>query len=243
MSKGGVEESPQEAAMREHAVNLMQDYKLRWLPVQQKLIGDIKAEGAEGSVARKMAAGKASTDAAIAAEQTQGAVEKSLTNMGAGPASSRFKLGLGDIEENAAHGSAMGGLIADEQITDAYTRGLGAITALGRGEREQVGTGMEKQAAMGAQQAQETAQVQSQQAAGVAGLLGSAAGYGLQQGIGALMKPSTAPTGGTGTITAPAGVWDAGSTPKVPGLSTPSFDPWSSSAPAPTGGLKIKGGW
>jgi hypothetical protein len=216
MSKGGgqVQETPQQVAMAKHAKQLMDDYQARWQPLQMKLAGQIQEAGKEGSAARKMATGQAATDAAIQFNEAQGGLEKSLTNAGAGPASSKFKLGLTGMGADAAQSTSKSQLIADQQITDAYTRGLGAVAALGRGERMMAGQGMENAAAISGQQAANDAAISLQQRAGTAGLLAQGVGYGLEQGLPALKNLIT----GQGT-------------PAASPIYSPSKNGWGEEAP------------
>ena len=54
----GVEETPAQKALAEHANNLMADYQKRWAPVQQRMIETTHLMGREGSAAREAAAGR-----------------------------------------------------------------------------------------------------------------------------------------------------------------------------------------
>lgn len=181
MSKGGnkVEETSQQRAAAAHAMNLFKDYQKRWLPVQKQLATQIQATGAEDSAARKGATGRASTDTAMQFAQAQGALEKALSNNGANVNSSRAKLAVSGMGEDAAKAKGMGAMIADQQIDDAYTQGLTALTSIGRGERAQVGTGLADQATSSARTAAADAEASAAQRAGYAQLAGQAAGMGL----------------------------------------------------------------
>lgn len=197
MSKGGTQqqETPQQRAAVDHAVQLMADYKKRWLPVQQQLAGKIQAMGEPGSAAEKMAEGKASTDTAIQFAQAQGALEKSLSNHGAGVGSSRSNLAIAGLGNDVAKSTGLSKMIADEQIDDAYTQGLGALMASGRGQRASVGNSLGRQAAQSGAQARQDAQLAMQDHMGDMAMVGQAAGYGLQAGLGAMMAPKVGVTG------------------------------------------------
>lgn len=181
MSKGGqVQETPQQRAMAEHAVKLMGDYKQRWLPLQQKLATQIQTQGAEGSAARKEAAGKAATDTQMQFAGAQGALEKSLTNSGAAVGSSKSNLAISGVGADLAKSKGLGGMIADQQIDDAYTQGLGALMAIGTGKQATVANSLASQAQQSSYQAKADASAALQERMGYAGLAGQAAGYGLQ---------------------------------------------------------------
>jgi hypothetical protein len=190
MSKGAqVQETPQQKAMAEHAVNLMNDYKQRWLPVQQKLAGQIEAEGAEGSAARKEATGKAATDTQMQFGQAQGALEKGLTNSGAAVGSSKSNLAIGGAGADLAKSKGLSGMIADQQIDDAYTQGLGALMAIGQGKAATVSNSLASQAQQSQFQSTADARASLAERQGTAGLLAQGAGYGLQSA----MNPAASP--------------------------------------------------
>lgn len=179
----GIQETPQQRAAVDHAVNLMADYKARWLPVQENLAKHIVESGQAGSRERTAATGRASTDNAIQFSRAQGAVEKSLTSSGAAPGSAKFNLGVTGLGEDQAKSRGMGAVMSDQMVDDAYTKGLTALMATGRGERQQVGNALGNQAAMSGRQAALDAEAALQQRAGQAGLVGQFAGFGLQQGF------------------------------------------------------------
>lgn len=180
---GQVQETSQQRAQAQHAVDLLNDYKQRWLPVQQRLAQTIEQSGAPNSAARRLAAGKASTDTAMQFDKAGGALEKGLANSGVLPGSSRANLAVAGLGTDAASSAGLGHLMSEQQIDDAYTQGLGALTALGRGEKAQVGTNLTQMAKASATQAQSDANISLMNRAGEAQLGGSVVGFGLQQGM------------------------------------------------------------
>lgn len=183
MSKGPtqVQETPQQKAMAEFATNQLADYKARWLPVQQHLASTVQESGAADSTTRRMASGKAATDTAI---QFAGAQDK-LTSTGAntvGLGSSRAKLAISGLGTDQARSKGLGAVAADQQVDDAYTQALGALTSIGKGESAQVASSMSNQASMSARQAQADAEASMATRAGNMQLVGQVAGFGLQQG-------------------------------------------------------------
>ena len=186
MSKGGsngIQETPQQRAQVDHAVNLMADYKARWLPVQKQLAAHIEQMGAPDSQARTAATGRASTDTAIQFDRAQGGVEKSMANSGAGPGSGRFNLGVTGTAEDKAKSTGMGAVMSDQHVDDAYTAGLSALMATGRGERVQVGNALADQATASGRQAQTDAEISLANREGEGQLAGQFAGYGLQRAL------------------------------------------------------------
>lgn len=186
MSKGGnkgIQETPQQRAQVDHAVSLMQDYKARWLPVQKQLAAHIEQMGAPNSQARISATGRASTDTAIQFGQAQTGLEKSMSNSGASVGSGRFNMGVTGGAEDKAKSTGMGAVMSDQHIDDAYTAGLSALMATGRGERVQVGNALADQATSSSRQAQADAEASLATREGAGQLVGQFAGYGLQQAM------------------------------------------------------------
>lgn len=194
MSKGGnkVEETAQQRAMAEFAMNQLQDYKRRWLPVQKQLAAQIQSMGEKGSPERAAATGKAATDAALQFTQAQGALEKTLTNQRVGMNSSRAKLAIAGMGADKATSTGVSTMIADQQIDDAYMAGLSALTTIGRGERAQVADSLASQASQSSRQAAADAEVSMMRRAGNARLVGQVAGYGLGAAMGGGPGPGAA---------------------------------------------------
>lgn len=177
-------ETPAQKALAEHAMLQLNDYKQRWLPVQQRLAQTIEAAGAEDSTERRMAQGRSSTDTAMAFDKVQGAVEKSLAS---GGATGLKVAGLGD---DKAKSTGLGAVMSDQAIDDAYTQGLGALVQIGRGEAAQVGNSLSQQAQNSATQARADAEASAMEREGNAALIGQVAGFGLQQGFSAMGTPA-----------------------------------------------------
>lgn len=188
-----VKETPQQRAMIEHAVNRFGDWKQRWLPVQKNLISQVQAMGKPDSRVREAAGGRAATDTSIAFQKGRQGLEKALTSSGAGPGSSKFNLAVTGAGEDQAKSKGMGLTIADQQIDDAYVQGLSTIMSLGRGERTQVADSLGRMASTSARQASTDAEISAYERANTAGIVGQAAGFGLQQGLS--MPPAAGPTG------------------------------------------------
>ena len=177
------QETSAQKALADHAQNLLQDYRTRWLPVQQRLASTIEAEGKPDSAARKLAAGKSSTDVAMQFDNAGAGLEKSLSNAGVLPGSSRANLAVTGMGTDQAGSTGIGHLMSDQAVDDAYTQGLGALTMLGRGERASVGSSLSTEAANSSTQAAADANASMMSREGLGGLAGSVAGFGLQQGL------------------------------------------------------------
>ncbi len=187
---GQQQETPQERALAEHAQNQLNDYRQRWLPVQQKLASTIEREGAPDSAARRLATGKASTDTAMSFDKAGGALERGMSNAGVRPGSSRANLAITGLGTDAAASTGLGHMMSEQQIDDAYTQGLGALTALGRGERASVGSSLTNMARQSATQAAADAQASLMNRQGDAALAGQVVGFGVQQGMSRVGTPS-----------------------------------------------------
>jgi hypothetical protein len=205
MSKGGnqIQETPQQRAMVEYAVNQMADYKQRWLPMQQTLARQIQKMGDKDSTMREGASGRSTTDTAMSFERAGGALAKTLANNGANVNSSRSKLATAGLGDDAATTRGLGMTIADQQIDDAYTQSLAALAATGRGERAQVASSLSRQASQSATTSAASAEAAMMNRAGNAELVGTAAGFGLQRA----MRPSGAQAD-RGPMVPPSSLWE-----------------------------------
>jgi hypothetical protein len=178
-----VQETPQQRAMAEFAMNSFNDYKQRWMPLQRQLAAQIQVAGKPNSPQERLAEGKAATDTAIQFGKVNQEAERRLGASGTGLGSPKAKLALAGMGDDQATSTGMGLSIADQQIDDAYTQGLSALTALGRGERASVGDALGDQARQSSRQAVFDAETALDTRAGNASLAGQFAGYGLQQGL------------------------------------------------------------
>lgn len=212
---GQQQETSADIAQAQHAQNLMNDYQQRWLPVQQKLASTIEQEGPANSSARRLAAGKSSTDTAIAFDKTQGALEKGMANAGVAPGSSRANLAIAGTGADAAAATGLGHMMSDQAIDDAYTSGLGALTSLGRGEKAMVGSSLSQQARNSDAEASADASASLANRAGDARLAGQVVGFGLQAGMAGSNGVSTF---GSTSSTADPGAGPGQFTPNAPSL-------------------------
>lgn len=176
-----VQETSAQKALATHAQEVMSDYTARWLPVQQNLASQIEAMGAKGSWQRAEGAGKATTDTAIQFSGAQGALSKSLANGGAELGSGRSDLATTGLGADAAKSSGLGEMISGQQIDNAYTQGLGALTQIGQGQATTVNNSMEAQAQASGYQAQADAKAALADQMGIGGAVGTAAGLIGQQ--------------------------------------------------------------
>ncbi len=187
MSKGGsnqVNETPQQRALADFALQQLQDYKQRWLPVQRSLGRQITDMGKPGSAQEKAAEGRAATDSTMQFARAEGALQKTLANRGVDVGSSRAKLAVTGMGEDKAKTRGLGITIADQQIDDAYTKGLSALTSIGRGDKAMATNGLVDQAQQSARTAATSAEISAMERAGNAEMAGQVAGFGLQRAMG-----------------------------------------------------------
>jgi hypothetical protein len=201
MSKGGdaVEETPQQVALAQYASDQMFDYEKRWLPVQKNLMAQAQDMGKADSAVRNRAEGRVAADSTAQFGAAEGALEKTLANNGV-MGSSRSKLAITGLGDDAAKSKGLGITMADQQVDDAYTQALGALAATGRGERAAVGNALNEQASSSARQATADAETALADRAGKAQTVGQLAGFGLQAGMSSFGK------GGVGTTNDFSGV-------------------------------------
>lgn len=193
----GAQETPQQAAMVEKAMQQMLDYKSRWLPLQQRMAAQITDLGKSDSSVRKVAQGRASTETAAKFGQARSAMEKSLGLAGQGPGSAKFKLASTGMAGDQATSTGMGTFATDAAVDNAYIQGLGTLAAIGRGEKAGALQGASNIAAMSGRQAAQDAQLALADRMGNAQLAGQVAGAGMS----AMMRPSVPQAGGLMTDT------------------------------------------
>ena len=193
--KSKVDETPQQRALAQYAMNQLRDYKQRWLPVQKQLAAQIQQQGAPSSYARQDAAGKNATDVAMSFGKGAGVLQKTLANNGVDVGSSKAKLALGGMGADEAKTRGLGAMITDQQMDDAYTQGLASLTAIGRGERTMAAEGLADRARSSARDSAQSAEISASERAGMAGMAGQAAGLGLYGALGRQKQPDAAGTG------------------------------------------------
>jgi len=207
---GKVGETSAQVALAQHAQDVMDDYKARWLPVQQRFAGQIENLGTPGSALRKEAIAHASNDEAI---QFAGARDKALAAAaarGIQAGGGRFDLGVTGLESSEAKGSGLSAVLSDQMVNDAYTKGLTSLMQIGQGQATEVGQGLESQARASGIQAQADAQAALENTEANAGAAGTALGLGIQQGASWLQNrppPVTTgsnPNGYLGTLNNPS---------------------------------------
>jgi hypothetical protein len=211
MGGGGdeVAETAQQRAMTEHALQQLTDYRERWLPLQRNLAEQVTAMGEKGSTARRAAAGKTATDTAVKFAGAQDQLGKTLSAQ-TGLGSSRAKLAITGLGEDAARSKGLGLTAADQRVDDAYTQSLGALTKIGQGEKVEVANGLANQAIASSRQAATDADISLQQRMGYGQMGGQVLGLGLQQGMSAgtpkapAVSTGSDPTGMNGTMNNPS---------------------------------------
>jgi hypothetical protein len=177
-------ETPQQRAMTQLALDKVQDYKKRWLPLQKNLAQHIADMAPEGSQARREAKGIASNSTEAQFSGARAGLESKLAQTG-GLGSSKAKLAITGMGEDEAGAMGQGLTGADQRVDDAYVSGLNTIMALGRGQQGAAIKGTMDQATMANRQAQEDASLSLQNRMGNAQMVGQLAGTGL-----GLMRPS-----------------------------------------------------
>lgn len=197
MSKGGseIKETAQQRAMADFAVNQLQDYTKRWLPLQKRLAAQTMESGAAGSAARKSAAGRSNVDTQIAFAGAGEGLEKKLAGTGR-----NLGAAMTGMADNAATSRGMGQVTANQSVDDAYTETLAALAATGRGERAAVGDSLSRQAGMSGQQAAVDAQTALDKETAIGQVAGDLAGFGLYAAMQPKKKPQPLPTGTTPTV-------------------------------------------
>lgn len=176
-------ETAQQRAMTQLALNKVQDYKKRWLPLQKNLAQHIAEMAPKDSQARREARGIASTSTEAQFADARTGLESNLAQSG-GLGSSKAKLSIAGMGEDEAASTGLGLAGADQRIDDAYVSGLSTIMALGQGQEGMAMKGTADEAAMSGRQASADARMSLENRMGNAQLVGQVAGAGF-----GLMKP------------------------------------------------------
>lgn len=181
----GQQETPQQRAMVQLALNKVQDYKTRWLPLQRNLAQHIADMAPEGSQARREAKGIASTSTEAQFAGARTGLERKLAATG-GLGSGKAKLAIAGMGEDEATSQALGLTGADQHIDDAYVSGLNTIMALGQGQQGMAIKGAADSAAMSGRQAAFDAEASLENRMGNAQLAAQFAGLGLGMSNGSM---------------------------------------------------------
>lgn len=202
--KDGVHQTPQQKAQAEVAIQQLQDFRQRWMPLQQRLAETINKSGGRDSFERKQAQGMASTDTAAQFGSAQQKLREQSEAQGMG-GSTKQKLAMAGLGDDAATSTGMGIASADQRIDDAYVQGLGQVMALGRGEKATAVRGMSDMARQSGMQASNDAAMALQQRAGQAQVVGQALGMGLSGALSPGPGPSFTTPDPSGAYANPAG--------------------------------------
>lgn len=181
--QAGVKQTPQQRAQAEVAIQQLQDFRQRWQPLQKQLAQTIVDAGQRGSFQREQARGMAATDTAAEFGRAQQKMREGTEAAGLG-GSSKQKLGIAGLGDDAATSAGFGVAGADQRIDEGYVQGLGQLMALGRGEKAGAIQGMGDMARMSGQQAASDAQMALANRAGQAQVAGQALGIGLSTAMG-----------------------------------------------------------
>lgn len=185
----GTKQTPAQRAQAEIAVQQLQDFRKRWVPVQQQLAESIIKAGGRGSFERGQARGMATTDTSAQFGDAQTKLREQSQAAGLG-GTAKQKLAVTGMADDAALSAGMGVAGADQRIDDAYLAGLGQVMALGRGEKGTAVQGIGQMARMSGQQASADASMALTRRAGEAQVAGQALGMGLSGAFGSSQQPN-----------------------------------------------------
>lgn len=180
MSKGGgqVQETAKQRAFADVARARLQDFNTRWAPVLQNFAKGVVSANEAGSFQRKRAAGMVTTDNDVAyAKAGEGLTDVAAQTGTLG--SARQKLAITGMGADQAVSTGLGTVAADQAGDNAYVSGLGAATALGRGEKATAVNGLAQSADMSGRQAQADADASLQSAIGNTSLASRIIGTGI----------------------------------------------------------------
>lgn len=179
------EETAAQRALAQVARQQLDDFRRRWQPLQTKMAENIVRAGGADSFERRRADTMAKVDTTAAFGRTADAIDSTAAASGEFGGSAH-KLAIVGSNADQATSSGLSAVQADQAITDQTVQGLGAVTALGRGERAQAVNNMGRVAALSGQQAQADAQASLASRMGDAQLAGQIVGMGAGLGMNSL---------------------------------------------------------
>lgn len=181
---GQVQETDADRALAATAQARLNDYKTRWMPVQQRLAQTVQAMGAPGSNERQRAVGNANIDTNLQFGRAGEGVATQQANTGINTGSGRFKLAQANLGSDEARSRGIGAEVGQQSIDDAYVQGLTSLMGIGRGQSGMAMSGLDKSAKISGEVAASDAANAASERAGQ----GEAIGTGLGLGFGAMKK-------------------------------------------------------
>lgn len=177
--KGTIQETPEQAAMKQMAVQKFNDYKQRWLPVQQQLASHIQSLSSESSPLRQRGIGAATAEQRAKFGQAQEDVQKRQVDTGAGIGSGRFNMAVTGLGSDEAQSTGLNTDLAERQIDAQYLGGLTDLMKMGQGQSAHVSTNMANVADISGRTAAADAEQAAAARAGRAQFIGSVVGSGV----------------------------------------------------------------
>lgn len=172
-------ETAEQREMADIAAESYDDWRERWLPLQQSFFEDTL----DVAPRRRQALDTAATDYAQAFGQAQRGLEGRLQGSGAAPGSGRYAMGLAGFANDRAQSFGQGMADVDALIDDQYAQGLQALIDIGRGERTQALQGLSDAANLAQRRSLADAQNAFENRAAMQGAIGSAAGMATAYGL------------------------------------------------------------
>lgn len=172
------QETAAQRALVDVARQQVEDFETRWRPVQTRLAQGIVEEGQADSFTRRRADTMAKVDTGVAFAGAREKANEQAADAGQF-GTGAHKLALTGMAEDQATSSGLSAVAADQAVTDQTIQGLGAVTAMGRGEKATAMNGLAQAADMSGRQAAADAQASFDRRMGTAQVLGKAAGFGL----------------------------------------------------------------
>lgn len=173
-------ETAEQREMADIAAESHDDWRQRWLPLQQEFFEDVQ----DVEPRRMEAMGSANVDYQQAFGQAQQGLERNLmSGGGSGPGSGRFAMGLAGFANDRASSMGQGMADVDSLIDDQYAAGLQSLVDIGRGERGQALQGMSNAADAAQRQAYSDSQAAFGNRAANMDAIGTVAGLGTAYGL------------------------------------------------------------
>ena len=172
-------ETAEQREMAAIAAEAHDDWRQRWLPLQQQFFDDTM----DAEPRRQRALGSAGADYAQAFGRAQQGLESRLYASGGAPGSGRYAMGLAGFVDQNAQGRGQGLADVDALIDDQYAQGLQTLIDIGRGERTQSLQGFSQAADAAQKRSFAEAEAAFNNRAAMQSAIGSAAGMATAYGL------------------------------------------------------------
>ena len=174
-----VQESEAEKQMAELAGEQWDDYKERFVPLENEFMGTMDEIRNE----RPLATGRAANTVTQAYDSAYDTVSMNNTSRGADPSSGSSMMGLAEVGTREADDKAGAVVKADQSTENRYYAGQQQVVNMGRGVATEANLGMRTMAGLDAAEARSNAQASATETSARVGAFGTVTGAAGRAGL------------------------------------------------------------